>query len=281
MRKLLPLVIGALLVLSACSGLNVQRVVTGASRTELLQVAATSAATDLTLRFGMADQFKLAGGAQALVDGSVHYNVDELKPTVSSTGNRVIIDQSHNGLVSFPRDVQNEWDVRLSNATPLNLTVEAGAYKGTFDLGGLRLRTLDVSQGAAETSYDFSAPNLEAMEQLNFHTGASTVIFNNLANANAAQIVFEGGAGDYALDFGGTLSRSADVKVSGGASTFTLRVPAGTPTRITLKGGMTTVNAVGFTKRGQHYTNMAWNEDQPHLDIAVDLGLGTLNLESR
>jgi hypothetical protein len=280
MRKLL-LVIGALLLLSACSGLNIQRAVTGAPRTELLQVAATSAATDLTLRFGMADQFKLAGGAQALVDGSVRYNVDELKPTVSSTGNRVIIDQSHDALVSFPKDVQNEWDVRLSNATPLNLSVEAGAYKGTFDLGGLRLRGLNISQGAAETSYDFSEPNSEPMEKLSFETGASTVVFNNLANANAAQIVFNGGAGDYALDFGGTLARSADVQIEGGASTYTLRVPAGTPARVTLKGGMTSVNAVGFTQKGQHYVNAAWNENQPHLDITVDLGMGTLNLESR
>jgi hypothetical protein len=281
MRKLLIPALGAMLLLSGCGGLNLQRAVVGEARTERVQVAATNSATDLTLRFGMADQFKLTGGAQALVDGSVQYNVDELKPTISSTGNRVVIEQRHNPLTSFPSNAHNEWDLQLSDTTPLNLTVEAGAYKGTFDLGGLHLRTLNVSQGAAETSYDFSTPNLEPMEQLKFETGASTVTFNNLANANAAQIAFSGGAGDYALDFGGTLERSANVRISGGAATYTIRVPEGTPARITLKGGMNSVNAVGFSQQGGRYVNTAWDESQPHIDIAVDLGMGTLNLESR
>ncbi|HEX5690268.1 MAG TPA: toast rack family protein [Roseiflexaceae bacterium] len=281
MRKLFILALGALVLLSACSGPNIQRIATGASRTERVQVAATSAATDLTLRFGMADEFKLSGGAQSLVDGSVQYNADELKPTVKSDGNRVIIDQSHNSLVTFPKDVHNEWDLRLSNETPLDLTVEAGAYNGSFDLGGLRLRGLNISQGAADTSYDFSTPNAEPMQKLNFETGASTVVFNNLANANAEQIAFAGGAGDYSLDFGGTLARSADVQITGGAATYTIRVPAGTPARITFKGGLNTIHAVGFTQQGKRYVNASWNENQPHLDITVDLGMGTLNLESR
>jgi hypothetical protein len=42
---------------------------------------------------------------------------------------------------------------------------------------------------------------------------------------------------------------------------------------------MASVNASGFTHRGQQYVNAAWDERQPHLDITVDLGLGSLNLE--
>jgi hypothetical protein len=280
MRTYLVLALGALLLLSAC-GANVHTAAVGAVRTEAIRVPATSAATDLTLRVGMADRFQLASGAENLVDGSIQYNVDEMKPIVSTSGNHVTIDQGHNAVLTFPRDTRNEWDLKLSDATPLNLTIEAGAYKGTYDLGGLRLRGLNVSQGAAETTYDFSKPNPEAMEQLAFSTGASTVALNNLANANAASMTFEGGAGDYTLDFGGTLARSAKAEIEGGAATYTIHVPAKTPARVTLKGGMTTINTTGFTRQGQQYVNAAWNESQPHLDISMDLGLGTLNLESQ
>ena len=280
MRYRIVLALGALLLLSACGGLDLQPAAVGATRTETLRVPATSAATDLTLRFGMADRFQLSGGAEDLVEGSVQYNIDDLKPTVSTSGNRIAIEQGRNALTTFPRDARNEWDLKLSDATPLNLTIEAGAYKGDYDLGGLRLRALNVSQGAAETTYDFSKPNTEPLERLEFQSGASTVTLSNLANANAASMSFDGGAGSYTLDFGGTLARSASVEIQGGAATYTIRIPAATPARITLKGGMTSVNANGFTHSDKQYVNSAWDEGRPHLDIVVDLGLGTLNLAS-
>jgi hypothetical protein len=83
------------------------------------------------------------------------------------------------------------------------------------------------------------------------------------------------------LDFGGALARTATVDVKGGASTYNIRIPAGTPARIRLKGGMTTVNVDGFTQQGRQYVNEAWDESKPHLDIMVDLGLGTLNVGPR
>jgi hypothetical protein len=279
MRKVIILAIGALLLLSACDS-SFSSAPVGETRTETIRVPATSAATDLTLRFGMADRFQLKGGAENLVDGSVQYNIDDLKPTVSAFGNRITIEQLHNGLTTFSRDVRNQWDLKLSDATPLALTIEAGAYNGDYDLGGLRLRELNISQGAAQTTYDFSKPNPESLERLTFSSGASTATLRNLANANAAALSFDGGAGTYALDFGGQLARSADVEITGGASTYTIRIPSRTPARVTVTGGMATINLAGFTRQGQQYINASWDESKPHLEITADIGLGTLNLES-
>jgi uncharacterized protein DUF2154 len=281
MRKPIFLTIIALLLLSACDSANIPAVRVGATRTDTISVPAATDTASVTLRFGMADQFRLSGGAEKLVDGSVKYNIDELRPAVSTSGSNVTIEQEHDGMLVFPREAYSEWDLRLSNTTPMALAIEAGAYKGAYDLGGLRLRELRVSEGAAETSYDFSRPNTEAMEQLLFSSGASRVTLSNLANANAAEMSFDGGAGNYTLDFGGELARTANVDVKGGASTYTLRIPSGTPARISIKGAMTKVNVDGFTQQGEQYVNAAWDESKPHLDITVDLGLGTLNVGPR
>ncbi|MFL5802504.1 MAG: toast rack family protein [Roseiflexaceae bacterium] len=281
MRKPIFLTIIALLLLSACDSAYTPAIRAGAMRTDTISVPAATDTANVTLRFGMADQFRLSGGAEALVDGSVKYNIDELRPTVSTSGSNVTIAQPHDGLIAFPREAYSEWDLRLSNTTPMALAIEAGAYKGAYDLGGLRLRDLRISEGASETTYNFSRPNTEAMGSLAFDSGASNVTLINLANANAAEMSFDGGAGDYTLDFGGELARTATVDVKGGASTYNIRIPAGTPARINLKGGMTTVNVDGFVRQGQQYLNAAWDESKPHLDITVDMGLGTLNLGPR
>jgi N-terminal domain of toast_rack, DUF2154 len=281
MRKPISLTIIALLLLSACNSANIPAAHVGTTRTDTISVPAAAGTASVTLRFGMADQSRLSGGAENLVDGSVKYNIDELRPAVSTSGGNVTIEQEHNGMVVFPREAYSEWDLRLSNTTPMELAIEAGAYKGAYDLGGLRLRELRVSEGAAETSYDFSRSNTEAMEHLAFNSGASKVTLSNLANANAAEMSFDGGAGNYTLDFGGDLARTATVDIKGGASTYTLRIPSGTPTRIWIKSGMTEVNIDGFAQQGKQYINAAWDESKPRLDITVDLGLGTLNVGTR
>lgn len=281
MCKPLFLAIALLFMLNACTGIDIPAAHVGAIRTETISVPGAETPATINLRFGAADRFRLSGGAEALVDGSVTYNIDELRPTVSTSGSNISIEQPHNDLLTFPREAQSEWDLRLSNSTPLALAIEAGAYRGTYDLGGLRLRELRVDEGAAESTYDFSQRNREPMERLVFQSGASNVTLTNLANANAAEMSFDGAAGDYTLDFGGELLRTATVDIKGGASTYTIRIPAGMPARITVGGGMTTVNADGFAQQGGQYVSAAWDESRPHLDITVDLGLGTLNLEAR
>jgi hypothetical protein len=280
MYKFLPLVLIAVL-LTACSGLIVSDAQIGPNQTATIAVPAPDGdAADLTLRFGAA-QFRLQPGAAGLVEGTVQYNVEQLKPTVTSSGNQVTIEQTSNDL-SFSNQLRNAWDLKISDAIPLALTVEAGAYKGSYDLGGLRLRGLKVEQGAAESTYDFSKPNPEALEQLSFSSGAASLTVSNLANANAANMRFDTAAGDYTLDFGGTLGRTSNVDIQAAATNLTIRVPSDTPMLVRIKSSLSSTDLKGFRQIDrQLYANAAWDEARPHVAVTIENAVGAVNLVSK
>jgi hypothetical protein len=281
MRKYILFAILAVLLLAACNGVTIAETPVGTLQTERISVPAPDAeAATVNLTFGASDSFQLRPGAEGLVEGSVQYNVDQLKPTVTTAGGEVTIDQHARGL-NLSNKVRNEWDLRLSDAVPMSLNVSAGAFKGDYDLGGLRLRALSVSQGAAESTYDFGKPNPEPMNGLSFSSGAASAKLTNLANANAASMNFDIGAGDYTLDFGGALARSTAVEIQAGASSLTIRVPRGTPARVTLSGVASGTELAGFTSAGgKQYVNESWDEARPHIDISIESAVGEVRLES-
>ena len=92
---------------------------------------------NLTLAFG-GGKLTLAPGATKLVEGTATYNIPDLKPEIKTEGGDVSIiqgDYKTFGVSSFDQ-IKNEWDLKLGSA-PMNLTINSGAYVGTFDLGGL------------------------------------------------------------------------------------------------------------------------------------------------
>lgn len=227
-----------------------------------------------------AGNLTLAGGADGLVSGVVEYNVADWKPTVTRDGAEVRIEQGRNeDQLGLPDSgLINHWDLKLG-AVPLELTVNAGAYDGQVELGGLRLRRLEFNDGASTNSLAFSEANLDEMSLFKYATGASTVKLTGLANANFTEMIFEGGAGTYTLDFSGALERDARVSIRAGVSTLTIVVPPGTPAEVTRTGAITSVSTEGtWTTRGDTYTISGAG---PQLTISVDMGVGTLNLVSK
>ena len=109
---------------------------------------------------------------------------------------------------------------------PFALTIETGASDFDLDLGGVPLNRLVVKQGAGKFELDFTEPNPEPMELLDFSPAAAAIELENLANANFSEMRLSGGAASYDLDFGGTLSRDAEVSIETGISGVEVSVPA-------------------------------------------------------
>jgi hypothetical protein len=178
---------------------------------------------------------------------------------------------------NFGSNLKNEWDLTLGPSL-MNLSLEAGAYKGRIDLGGLALKSLSVQDGAADSSLNFSKPNLTEMGQLLYQTGASKIELSGLANANFTSMTFHGGAGDYSLDFSGQLKRDANVMLELGLSKLTVVVPQGVSTRVTFEGGLTNIRTNGsWIKSGSDYI---LEGSGPTLTIHLNMGAGDVNLET-
>ncbi|MCG2786854.1 MAG: toast rack family protein [Anaerolineae bacterium] len=265
--------------LSACSvRINTQKETPGPDIVDEVSIQNPDAETAfLTLEFGAGRLYLAPGAGARLLSGTATYNIADLKPVITEDGEVVKIHQGEYKMNSWPNldGTKNEWDFRLGEM-PLDLTVKAGAYEGVFDLGGLSLVNLTVRDGAADVKVDFSSANLVRMNVLNYQTGASNVTLKNLANANFTTLNFEGGAGNYTLDFGGELQQDAGVTLRAGMSNITLVIPEGLTAQITVDGGLSSINVPGgWRQNGNTYSRTG---DGPVLTIVVDLGAGNLQI---
>ncbi|MEW6285351.1 MAG: toast rack family protein [Chloroflexota bacterium] len=274
-------VISAILVLALASlacGFDVnlpESVTPGAEVKESIAVTGSgSEETRLTLSFG-AGSLNLSPGAEGLVEGTAVYNVPALKPQIIQSEGSVEIKQgSLKNIVNF-NDIKNQWDLKLGK-TPLDLTINAGAYSGRFELGGLALTSLTVKDGAAQVELSFSEPNLSEMSVLRYETGASNVTLSGLANANFSTLIFSGGAGDYTLDFSGTLKRDGAVDISTGAGNMQLIIPKGVNAKVTVDSALASVNlSSNWSQNGSVYTQKG---DGPTLTIIIKMAAGSLSI---
>ena len=228
--------------------------------------------TRLRLSFG-AGNLKLSPGANNLVEGTALYNVSELKPEVITNGADIQIKQGPFERIPPFEGMKNEWDLQLGKA-PMDLAIEAGAYEGTYDLGGLSLKSLIINDGASKVNLSFSAPNPIEMSQFTYTTGASDVRLKELANANFKTFVFNCGAGDFTLDFSGNLQRDATVSIDSGLSDLTLIIPQGVNAVITIDSALADIDfGDGWSQSGKVHTQAG---DGPTLTIVINIGAGNV-----
>ncbi len=228
----------------------------------------------LRLSFGAGDM-TLAPGASQLVEGTATYNYAAFKPDVNIDGGNVQIQMGEIKSIPSFDDLKNEWDFMLGE-TPMDLTIESGAYDGTFEFGGLALNNLAIKDGAANVVLAFSDPNLVEMSTFKYETGASNVKMSGLANANFSILDFSSGAGDYTLDFSGELQRDASIKISSGLSNIVVVVPEGVDAVVTVDSGASNVSAgPGWSQNGNIYKQKG---EGPTLTFVIEIGAGNVTL---
>ena len=281
-RKMSPILFT--LALTACSLRIIPPVAqqAGPTVTDQINLPLPADATqimDLDLKFG-AGTLKLHPGAGALVSGTATYNVSDFKPVITangSNGTNVSIVQGNWQLTGIPdiTNIKNEWDLALGT-TPLNLKIDAGAYQAEYELGGLALNNLTISDGAAGVKLNFASPNLGEMALLSYKTGASDVSLTGLGNANFDRLEFDSGAGNYTLDFSGQLQRDGSVHIGTGVSNLTLVIPSGIHAQVTVQGGLSNVtHDSGWTSSGNVYSQAGTG---PQLTFVVEIGAGNLTI---
>jgi hypothetical protein len=101
----------------------------------------------------------LTGGADELLEADFTYNVAKLKPEVAYTDGTLVVWQPDVGGMPSLRnitDFRNEWDLRLYDNVPMDLSVDVGCGTSNLQLAGLSLTRLDVVLGAGRSTLDLS-----------------------------------------------------------------------------------------------------------------------------
>ena len=259
------------------------QVKTGPTETENIDVPYLSdrqAIADVTLHFGAGTLDLQPGATNALISGSVKYNVADFKPTISIDSNNISIEQGNIQLTGIPyinTDIINDWSLSLGDR-PISLVIKAGAYTGNYELGGLSIHSLSVTDGASKVDLSFSEPNKIEMTSLKYSTGASSVSLSGLGNANVDTVNFNGGAGNYTLDFSGQLQGDMTVNIESGVSSVTIIVPTGTSAQVNTESSLISVNTSGaWEKTGNLYQVSGTGYT---ISIKVRMGAGSLKLET-
>lgn len=216
-----------------------------------------------------------------LFSGHFRYNVEEWEPKVTREGNVLTIEQ---GSIKdrdwgVPTEtVRNKWELEFSPQIPLEMNLKAGAGEGKLDFTGLQLAELDLDMGAGDLEVRFDEPNEAKMSRLTLNTGASKLEVIGIGNAGPEEMKVQSGAGDITLDFTGAWPRSADVEVTAGAGSITLRLPDDVGVRVKVEGGLSSVSVSGLDREGDAYFNDAFGDTETELHIQVTVGVGSISL---
>jgi N-terminal domain of toast_rack, DUF2154 len=103
-----------------------------------------------------AGELTLGGGAQALLEGALEYNVSSWRPEIHTS----VIGNATDVTIKQPeghppvRHVHYKWQLAANNDLLTDVAVNCGAGKADMQLGSLRLRTVNVNLGAGQVDLD-------------------------------------------------------------------------------------------------------------------------------
>jgi hypothetical protein len=198
-RAIAWFVLMALAVTSvACDvgSVSIGQVKTGPTVTDEIDVPVPDGATisDVEISMGGGNLSIDTGDIDSLISGTVSYNVEEIRPSVQTSGSRVVIEQGDLEGKVIPignwSDVENRWDLTLGRA-PMQLTVNAGAAEAKLvNLAGLSASEVALRGGAGDFTLDLGG-ELQQDMSVEIDAGAAKITII-VPEGTAAELAFEG-----------------------------------------------------------------------------------------
>jgi hypothetical protein len=206
-----------------------------------------------------AGELDVSGGAGELLEATFTYNVEELNPGATYSNGKLVVrhDDIKEGIGTFfdLDDYRNEWDLRLNEGVPMDMSIDLGAGRTDLTLGSLALTSLDINAGAGDVDLDLSS------------------------SQSLYRLDFDMGAGEITLDLTGDWQDDLDAAIKGGVGEINLKLPSNVGVRVVVNTGIGGVDSSGLTKDGDTYTNDAYGDSEVTLRIDIDGGIGQINLD--
>lgn len=169
--------------------------------------------------------------------------------------------------------------LELNPGVPTDLDLEFGAGQAELELGGLSLRSVELTAGASETRVRWATPNRVEARTVRISSGASSIRVQGLGNARAERVEFEGGVGEATLEFDGTWTRPASVEVDMGIGSLTLRFPRSLGVRIEKDSFLTSFSPAGMVRRGDAWYSRGWDGARNRVTVRIDAALGDIDVQ--
>ncbi len=176
----------------------------------------------------------------------------------------------------------SRWQLYFSDSIPLNLNLSLGVAEGELNMTGIPLEGLSLDCGMASTSLRFDEPNPTVLHRMDIEAGLSEFTASGLGNARFEAFEFDGGAGEFTLDFtGDSFMPGAQAEINVGLASLIVLLPEGQPALVEAPASfMTNVEMPSsFERVGRHtWASPGAANDARALQIEIDAGPGSIEV---
>ena len=182
-------------------------------------------------------------------------------------------------LSSLDNLYEDECRLKLSPNLPIVLNLDLGLARGELKFGGLQIKEIKLTSGVSKTKIDFSEPNPISLEYFDVEAGVGTLEISNLGNANFKHFKFDGGIGDYIIDFAGDHYLNTKVDIGVGVGKVKIYLPRSAGVRMKVdKSFFCSFNIDDIYKKDDLYYNDKWGKTDNSLDMNLETGVGNVSV---
>jgi hypothetical protein len=222
-----------------------------------------------------------------ILNADFEYNPDKFDmdidyDKIGESGRLYLRSKSEHGHFDFDTD-DNYWHLQFTDRVPIDFEIDVGACETEFDFTGLKINDLALDVGASSTQIIFRKPNPEPISKINIDAGASKLKMKGLGNANFDMLSFDGGVGDFTLDFSGELRNKAYVDIDVGLGSLTLLLPENIGVRIRKEDSFLSSFSIDEDEFQEVESNVYESENfgktEGELIFDIEIGLGSVKIE--
>jgi hypothetical protein len=230
------------------------------------------------------------GNSADSVTAVLDYTEGEFKPKIDfdEKKNRMLVKLTKRNWRSVNDKDDKNWArvlVRLPSNAQIFLDYRLKAGETDIQLGGLRLREVNITVWAGQLDVDFETPNLIPMDYLEINTKVGESHLSNLGNARYKEANINGGIGQIDVDFSGEVEPESKAWIDLDIGEATVVMPETAGVRMNIGGmfGFLSSKRIGgsFFKRGRFYYSDDYDDVKTKCTFHITPGLGELRIEGK
>jgi hypothetical protein len=224
------------------------------------------------------------------VTAVLDYSEGEFKPKIDFDGNknRLAVRLTKKNWRGVHKDDEKNWAkamVRLPSNAEIILDFRLKAGETDLQLGGLRLKEVNISVWAGQLDVDFETPNLIPMDYLEINAKVGESHLANLGNARYKEASINGGIGQIDADFSGSVEPDSKAWVDLDIGEATVVLPEAAGVRLHVGGmfGFLSSKRISgsFLKRGRFFYSEDYEDMKTKCTFHITPGLGELRIEGK